>query len=291
MILLLEGCDKTGKTTLHKNIHEATDYKHVIFERGFASGFVYNTIMGRSETNLEYYLKYDRLLSPYVLLIYLYADPETLKVRFEKENEDFISSDKINEILFTYQYYFNFSYCNRILIDTSRNSKEEACNQVISFIKQYENNSDKYFINNLLDQGEQNDTTLYRRNIMFRINPDDYNTFDSKEFQHYSEGIAPDFRRMLHKIKLDNQTRQAYLSIWDKFQFEIKRPNCIIGLNFFIENNKINMTVIQRSSDIKKLESDLGIVSIFLKIVAEALDKGYGYIDVFYLNIHKYLKD
>ena len=138
MIVLIEGCDKTGKTTLQKRVHEATGYLYTIFDRGFVSSWVYNRLFRREEYILEDYLKHDKFLSKCFLIIYLYADKETIKERFEKDQEDFINEDQIQDILDIYQTYGKFlTNCKWVEIDTSLCDEDETLELAIKAIEEY----------------------------------------------------------------------------------------------------------------------------------------------------------
>ena len=48
MLIILEGMDKVGKTTLISHLNKATDFKHIILDRGSISSYVYDTIYERN---------------------------------------------------------------------------------------------------------------------------------------------------------------------------------------------------------------------------------------------------
>lgn len=47
MLVIFEGMDKTGKTTLVKEFNEITGYKHIVIDRGPVSSYVYDDIYKR----------------------------------------------------------------------------------------------------------------------------------------------------------------------------------------------------------------------------------------------------
>jgi len=48
MLIILEGMDKVGKTTLISHLNKATDFKHIILDRGSISSYVYDAIYKRN---------------------------------------------------------------------------------------------------------------------------------------------------------------------------------------------------------------------------------------------------
>lgn len=47
MLIFFEGVDKTGKTTLVKEVLRKTNYKHVVYDRGVISQVVYDFVFDR----------------------------------------------------------------------------------------------------------------------------------------------------------------------------------------------------------------------------------------------------
>ena len=47
MLVIFEGMDKTGKSTLVREFNVATNYKHIVLDRGPLSSYVYDSIYNR----------------------------------------------------------------------------------------------------------------------------------------------------------------------------------------------------------------------------------------------------
>lgn len=105
MHIILEGIDRCGKGSLHKYLERLGNFKYIIDDRGILTQLVYNEKFNRGvEYNLDEY-KND-------LIIYLYAEPKDLEIRFKMTNEPSLYKDLsiiegINKDLEIYDKYVN----------------------------------------------------------------------------------------------------------------------------------------------------------------------------------------
>lgn len=105
MHIILEGIDRCGKGSLHRYLERLGNFKYIIDDRGILTQLVYNEKFNRGiKYNLDEY-KND-------LIIYLYAEPEDLEVRFKMTNEPSLYKDLsiiegINKDLDLYGKYLN----------------------------------------------------------------------------------------------------------------------------------------------------------------------------------------
>lgn len=105
MHIILEGIDRCGKGSLHRYLERLGNFKYIIDDRGILTQLVYNEKFNRGvEYNLDEYKK--------DLIIYLYAEPEDLEIRFKMTNEPSLYKDLsiiegINKDLEIYDKYVN----------------------------------------------------------------------------------------------------------------------------------------------------------------------------------------
>lgn len=143
MILLVEGVDKSGKTSLIqellkkfpgaiviKNEHKPTDYSpefiagvyaglysglrrlhktqdpFIILDRSHITEIVYGHVL-RNYNAYEVYdwKKVEEKIKKYTLLVYMYAPQEVLERRYVEEKEEFILEKHIPELLANYEVY------------------------------------------------------------------------------------------------------------------------------------------------------------------------------------------
>ena len=127
MRIYIEGLDRTGKTTLKKELSKETNYEHVILDRGPISNIAYDYLFGRKtpEDNLEYEAK-ESFLNP--LIIILYASEEEIFRRMKStKTEAFEYAEKITE------------FRNILWIDTTNISIEEEIKIIKDYIEKIKN--------------------------------------------------------------------------------------------------------------------------------------------------------
>lgn len=105
MHIILEGIDRCGKGSLHRYLERLGNFKYIIDDRGILTQLVYNEKFNRG-------IKYDLDEYKNDLIIYLYAEPEDLEVRFKMTNEPSLYKDLsiiegINKDLGLYGKYLN----------------------------------------------------------------------------------------------------------------------------------------------------------------------------------------
>ena len=168
MIILIEGCDKTGKTTLKNDIAKLfPGFKHfknpikpperdpveigrisgiyqgayhlsksigpVVFDRGHITEVVYGHRRGYDALNYTRWYDLEKELKGHAVVIYMSAPPAVVQKRFEKDKEDFIDPGEIVGILNRYTEYFE--ECRLpVLKLSSLDSQDENMTKVINFL-------------------------------------------------------------------------------------------------------------------------------------------------------------
>lgn len=118
-IIIFDGLDKTGKSTLKDAFNKATNYLHFVIDRGPLSNLVYNTIFNRNH-NIDY-SKMINHLSLFDHLIVLCTAPEDLVQKRLKDNNEMLPNNSTFKDTkkmfedFLYQSPFNY-----VIIDTSQ---------------------------------------------------------------------------------------------------------------------------------------------------------------------------
>lgn len=87
MVINIEGIDRTGKDTLHRYIERLSNFKYVINTRGILTQMAYSKKFKR---NYVYHL--DDFKND--IIVYLYAEPEDLEVRFKITGEPKLNEGK-----------------------------------------------------------------------------------------------------------------------------------------------------------------------------------------------------
>lgn len=76
---------------------------------------------------------------------------------------------------------------------------------------------------------------------------------------------------LINSIKNNPNSRRHIVSLWNPLQLnEMKLPPCYLYFQFFVENNKLNMFVLQRSGDlIAGIPYDVALFTLFLLYISE----------------------
>lgn len=142
MLLIFDGPDKVGKTTLIQEVAKATGYKYPSLDRGPTSFIVYDNLLNRStfDRNIEFLRDLKDLEKINYLCIYLEADENTVKERLKEADEEAIISHKLfsnefNEEIFTKEHCCK----NLLIINTSVLSISESVKLILDRINMIEN--------------------------------------------------------------------------------------------------------------------------------------------------------
>lgn len=139
-VLILEGVDKVGKSSVHQAFRRMTKYGPLAVDRFLGSNFVYDSFWGREHHIKNYSLKersFGNLFDVY--LVYLVCDDkEDHEKRLIDGNEDMyfpsIKHIDIVDKLF-YLYYSLSVYKNKTIIDTSGNTAYEVAELIVKFME------------------------------------------------------------------------------------------------------------------------------------------------------------
>ena len=87
MLIIFEGMDKTGKTTLLNKLNKATNFEHVVLDRGVISSYVYDKVYGRNfREKYDFFL--DMIKNTKHLVILCVASEEVIRNRLKAAGEE-----------------------------------------------------------------------------------------------------------------------------------------------------------------------------------------------------------
>ena len=119
MIIIFDGMDKVGKTTLIHALNEATKYEHIIIDRGPSSYLVYDKLYDRPYKTDHLKTEMDFMNTSH-LCVYCYAKESDIKKRLEEANEEWAKEQgSISEVKEIFDYSISISNLNTIYINTS----------------------------------------------------------------------------------------------------------------------------------------------------------------------------
>lgn len=139
MWIIFEGLDKVGKTTLEWELLKATNFKHIVIDRGPVGYLVFDKIFEREETNSEQDFiqkAKDIMKTKDFLIVYCEASYDIVLKRLKEHNEicpyNYIEAQKIylNNIRKFYDKEMTLE------LDTSFLSIDECIDLIIRKIKE-----------------------------------------------------------------------------------------------------------------------------------------------------------
>lgn len=140
-LIILEGVDRTGKTSVQRSLDILSDYRNFVMIRGPVGFLTYNRIYSKGVSEKDYYDLEKDIKEMRHLMVLLYAPPETLQRRAKETNEKqpLHKGGTWEEHLKIHNFYYQKSRLNKIKFDTSKNS---SCNVAEQILEKLENDSE-----------------------------------------------------------------------------------------------------------------------------------------------------
>lgn len=124
ILLIIEGMDRSGKTTLINYINKKNNFLHLILDRGPIGYKTYCALLDKEQKPEDYDKLEKQLLQVEHLCIYLYADKKVIKQRFIETEEKPVHKGILAN-LNIYTCYYVESKLNKIAFDTGIMTTEE----------------------------------------------------------------------------------------------------------------------------------------------------------------------
>ena len=142
-MLIFEGPDKVGKSTLIKKINEITNYEFFCIDRFTGSAWVYDKLTGRrniTDELIKIEKEFSQLKNLKIINILLRCDSKVLRQRIIQE--DGYSKLRIHELNETIKLYHKYlakvSCLPIIVIDTTNKTITQTAAEILKKITQYE---------------------------------------------------------------------------------------------------------------------------------------------------------
>lgn len=133
-VLFFVGCDKTGKSTLFRNVLKKSN-RHIVVDRFTACQFVYGNHHKHEDTpSMEYLRQIETALKGLAGFIWVEAYIEDIVVRFEEHDETDIDEKDIELIMQQYREYVNNTYTLPVLyLNTSIATIDVCTDEILKF--------------------------------------------------------------------------------------------------------------------------------------------------------------
>lgn len=139
ILIIFEGVDKSGKTSLKDKFNKKTNFSYVVLDRLTTSSKIYNDFFNRDR--LEYYNKFERsIVTTFnVLVVLCECDTSLIEERLEKANEVLPEQLKnIDEVKKAFEREIEKSFTNYIVIDTTNRSIDDCVEDIIVRVSEME---------------------------------------------------------------------------------------------------------------------------------------------------------
>lgn len=139
MLIIFEGADKTGKTTLLRKLLKESNYKHIVYDRGPISQLAFDILFNRnSDENLTTVInELNRLKN---LVVLCKCDSDIIKQRLIDAGEKLPKElENIERVQYVFEHISLMSGFNVLKLDTGENDLDECLDIIFKEIERIEN--------------------------------------------------------------------------------------------------------------------------------------------------------
>ena len=151
-LIIFEGVDKVGKTTVYQAFRKATTYGPLCIDRFIGSNFVYDTFFRRKSDYID--IKNclqleEKLMGDFdCILVYLTCEEDILIKRIKDHDKKSLELEPIKrtrEVDLLFYFYYKVSGFRKIIIDTSRRDVGRVVYIIIEFMNGNSANREVFF--------------------------------------------------------------------------------------------------------------------------------------------------
>lgn len=139
ILIIFEGVDKTGKTTIRDRFNKKTNFGYVVLDRLTTSSKIYNEFFGRDR--LDYYKTIeDAMIKAFnVLVVLCECDTEIILERLRNANEELPEQLRnVDEVKKAFREEVERSFINYVVIDTTNKEIDECVDSIITRVMEME---------------------------------------------------------------------------------------------------------------------------------------------------------
>ncbi len=143
MWVIFEGLDKSGKGTLELEFLKATNFKHIVIDRGPAGYMTFDKVFGRDtkESNYNFiHQAYKMMKTNQLMIVYCVVDEKIAQERLKAHNEtcpyDYTKAHRIYDYSIIACYGTWNNNANVLRLDTTNRSIEECVALIIEKLQE-----------------------------------------------------------------------------------------------------------------------------------------------------------
>lgn len=137
-LVIFEGCDGSGKTTIYQAFRRATAYQILCIDRFIGSQLVYDEIYGREDKRNQWFQEEEKLQEVYdVYLVVMTAPLEVIRDRIrekERGNDFFLAWRNCQQADFLFRRYLETTRIQKNLLMDSSRPLEECLDALMAFV-------------------------------------------------------------------------------------------------------------------------------------------------------------
>lgn len=248
----IEGPDCSGKTTLYNSLHKKTNFRYNIQDRSCMSMFVYSKMYERKDSSIWFDKILDDLKRLDTLYILLLPTEKTILDRLETRGDEFQDKDSILKVR---SYFRNIakmgfgSYPNVLVLE--EDDLEENVNKALQFIDSLNEMPGQELIKSLVFNSGRNELIDVQCKERVDKSNLDYTVLNFPQEKEYYEKIEEKFfNKIFREFTGLNEYNQAQKH--DSRRFVYTDDSCISIIHILWRQNKLNMSVTLRSSNVSK---------------------------------------
>ena len=248
----IEGPDCSGKTTLYNRLHKETNFKYNIQDRSCMSMFVYSKMYEREDASLWFDKILDDLKRLDTLYILLLPSENVILDRLEVRGDEFQDKDSILKVR---SYFRNIakmgfgSYPNVLVLE--EDDLEENVNKSLQFISSLNEMPGQELIKSLVFNSGRNELIDVQCKEQVNKNNLDLTVLNFPQEKEYYKKIEFEFfNKIFREFTGLNEYNQAQKH--DSRRFVYTDDSCISMIHVLWRQNKLNVSVTLRSSNVSK---------------------------------------
>lgn len=144
ILIIFEGVDKSGKTTIKDRFNKKTNFGYVVLDRLTTSSKIYNKFFGRDRLNYYNEIERGMVKAFNVLIVLCECDTEIISQRLSNANEELPEQLKdIDKVKKAFEEEVDRSFANYVVIDTTSRDVDGCVEDIITRVKEMEKSNGK----------------------------------------------------------------------------------------------------------------------------------------------------
>lgn len=269
----IEGPDCSGKTTLFNQIHKETNFKYNIQDRSCMSMYVYSKLYERDDSSFWFDKILDDIKRLDTLYIVLLPSNSTILERLKKRGDEFQDEESIIDVK---RLFYNLVKCGfgnfpNVLVLENIEDLTQKVDMCLSFIESLNEMPSGELIKSIVINSGRNELVDVQCKEEVKIDSLDYNVLNFPQEKSYYEDITQKIEQKLFKEFAglnDYNMPQKH----DSRRFIYTGDSCISLIHALFRQNKLNVSVTMRSSNvIKTLWADYEFLKILSVKISELM--------------------